>query len=257
MRATLVGLGLIGGSIGKVLTASGWNVDFIDPAVSESEAIEARAASRKLGSPSEIDAESTLILGMPVDVSMHMLATEGPLANLVTSVASVMAPLEIAARSRGWRFVAGHPLAGSHERGLSNARPDLFRGCRWFMAPDYAGTAVEEIIALCGADPVVVDSDTHDRSLALTSHLPQLLSTALASVVAQHGIDLEKFAGTGLRSFLRLAGSSRIIWHSVIETNGINIDAALHDLATACDQILDGDDELHFEQANRIWETLD
>ena len=256
MHATLVGLGLIGGSIGKALKDDGWRVDFIDPAITEEEAVNALAADRKLATAQEIPPESLIVIGMPVDVSVQMLANMPALPNLTTSVSSVMAPLEHAAATKGWNFIPSHPLAGSHERGLVHSRHDMFSGRKWFVGATYQGTAVESMITACGASAVVVTSDEHDRALAFTSHLPQLLSTALGAVIAQNGIDVETFAGSGLRTFLRLAASQRSVWHSIIEANAENIDLALAQLAAAADQIVDGEDEDAFELANEIAKKL-
>lgn len=256
MHATIIGLGLIGGSIAKALHAAGWTVAFIDPAVSPDEAINARAAHEKLGSPTDIPEESLVVLAMPVDICVQMMLTIDALPNLTTSVASVMHPLEKAATQTGWRFLPGHPLAGSHERGIANARADLFLNRRWFVGGPYQGTAVEAMIAVCGATPVHVDAEEHDISLSLTSHLPQLLSTALASIIDQAGVDLETYAGTGLRTFLRLAGSDRSIWHSVFDSNNANISNALQQLAIASDEMLSGEDEDHFDRANEVWRRL-
>lgn len=257
MHATIIGLGLIGGSIAKALHAAGWGVGFIDPAVSPDEAITARAAHDKYGSPSEIPQESLIVLAMPVDICVQMMLTIDALPNLTTSVASVMHPLVKAASQTSWRFVPGHPLAGSHERGITNARPDLFLDRKWFVGGNYLGTPVEELIAVCGARAVPVDPEEHDLSLALTSHLPQLLSTALASIVDQAGVDLDTYAGSGLRTFLRLAGSDRSIWHSVFDSNNANVSNALQQLAIAADEMLSGDDEEHFDRANTVWRRLD
>ena len=79
----------------------------------------------------------------------------------------------------GDHFVAGHPLAGSQERGLAAARSDLFTGATWFIDRD--DPIVRKMIAACGAKAELVDAAEHDRALALTSHLPQILSTALAA----------------------------------------------------------------------------
>ena len=135
-------------------------------------------------------------------------------APLITSVCSVMQPLRAAAGAKN--FVAGHPLAGSHERGLAAAREDLFEGKRWFL--ESRNYEVEEMIRDCGAIGEIVDPREHDDAVALTSHLPQVLSTALAAYAQRSGIDT-KFAGTGLKTFLRLAASDASVWQPIVDSN--------------------------------------
>lgn len=254
-EATIVGLGLIGGSIGKALAAAGWSVSFLDPAVTADEARAARAAQEKLAAIDGLSPECVVILSMPIDVTTRMIEQIPPIPNLLTSVCSVMSPLESAARRRSLNFVAGHPLAGSHLRGLGAADAELFRGRPWFV-DESAGGAIDAIIGACGATKTVVSSSVHDRAIALTSHLPQLLSTALASLVHESGVDTSLFAGSGLKTFLRLAGSDRSVWHSVFESNSENIDLALARLEEIIREIANGDDDEHFERAQRTFERL-
>ena len=108
-----------------------------------------------------------------VDVAIRLLNEID--APLITSVCSVMQPLRAAAGSKN--FIAGHPLAGSHERGLAAARADLFEGKRWFI--ESRNYELEEMIRDCGAIGEVADPREHDDAVALTSHLPQLLSTEI------------------------------------------------------------------------------
>ena len=226
MRALIAGLGLIGGSIGMALRARGWRVAFRDPHVSLDEARRAGAADEEGG-----DAD-VVVLATSVDVAIELLKEiEAP---LVTSVCSVMQPLRTAAGSKN--FVAGHPLAGSHERGLGAARADLFEGKRWFL--DSRSYEIEEMIRDCGAIGEVVDAREHDDAVALTSHLPQVLSTALAAYAERSGID-PRFAGTGLATFLRLAASDASVWKPIVDSNREAIDkhlAAVIEIARAIDE---------------------
>src|SRR5689334_21233028 len=189
MRALIAGLGLIGGSIGMALRARGWRIAFRDPRVSLDEARRAGAAD------DEDDGNADMvILATSVDVAIGLLREiEAP---LITSVCSVMVPLRAVAGTKN--FVAGHPLAGSHERGLAAARADLFEEKRWFI--ESRSYEVEEMIRDCGALGEVVDPHEHDDAVALTSHLPQVLSTALAAYAERLGVDT-RFAGTGLKTF--------------------------------------------------------
>jgi prephenate dehydrogenase len=228
-RALIAGLGLIGGSIGIALRHRGWHVAYLDPFVDDA----GDAADERVFSLVDAD---VVILATPVDVAIDMLRDSGGMAAaLHTSVCSVMSPLRAVA---GDNFVAGHPLAGSEKRGLAAARGDLFQGKPWFV--DREHPLVAEIVDACGARLELVDAEAHDRAVALTSHLPQLLSTALAAHLQDAGID-ERFAGSGLRTFLRLAESDAGIWAPILELNEANIAPHLDAVLRIAHEMLRGD----------------
>lgn len=241
-RALIAGLGLIGGSIGIALRRRGWHVAFFDsdPDLDPGDAADERVSSL------ESDAD-VVILATPVYVAVTLL----PLARapLITSVCSVMAPLRAAGDDR---FIAGHPLAGSAEHGIHAARADLFEGAAWFIDRD--DPIVREIIAACGAKPEIVDAAEHDRAVALTSHLPQVLSTALATYLHDQNIDL-RFAGPGLRTFLRLAGSEASVWAATLEANRENVFPHIDALAKLARAIAGGDAS-SFAKANEFFGKL-
>lgn len=228
------------------LRARGWHVAYIDPNVSPGEALRAGAADERAetfrGAP-------IVIVATPVDAALELIRQMPEIP--VTSVCSVMKPLREAADARRLPFVAGHPLAGSHERSLAAARADLFHGHRWFI--DRSDATVERVVTECGAIADVVDADEHDRAVALTSHLPQILSTALAA--AMTGEDL-RFAGSGLRTFLRLAGSDASVWSSVIASNRDNIARRADVVNDLVRRILEDDPSPVFEQARAVWKRL-
>jgi len=233
-RALIAGLGLIGGSIGMAARARGWHIAFTDPHVALDRAIARGAADEKRDA---LDGDFDLVvLATPVDVAIAQLKSIQ--ADVVTSVCSVMAPLRDAANSARGVFIAGHPMAGSHERGLDAATPDLFQSKRWFV--DAQNPAVEQLIADCGATMDLVDPRTHDDAVAITSHIPQILSTALAAYANEH--DVARFAGSGLRDFLRLAASDAGVWRPVIDANRDAIERHLDELLARVNDALDGDD---------------
>jgi prephenate dehydrogenase len=244
-RTLIAGLGLIGGSIGIALRRRGWHVTYLDPAVSLDDAIRAGAAderSESFGGTFEIT-----VLATPVDAAIAAIER---CRSLTTSVCSVLQPLRSAADSHDIDFVAGHPLAGSHERGLAAARADLFEGASWFIDRDVP--IVQELIACCGARAEVVTAAEHDRAVALTSHLPQILSTALAAHLHDQKID-PRFAGSGLRTFLRLAGSAASVWSPIIAANRENIAPNAEAVAEIVRRIVEhGDDEAFANAAHWI-----
>jgi prephenate dehydrogenase len=241
MRALIAGLGLIGGSIGIALRSRGWRVAYLDPHVEIEDARRAGAADERVQSFEPAD---VVVIATPVDVALTLLhedtaspgdETHGsPFAGgaVVTTACSVMAPFSSA------RVVAGHPLAGSQERTLAAAKGDLFEGRSWFV--DRQDAAVTRLIHDCSAVSELVDAAEHDRALALTSHLPQILSTALAASIDE---SMLRYAGSGLRTFLRLAGSDASVWAPVIEANRDNVRAQAERLVAALNEIIDGDIE--------------
>ena len=147
---------------------------------------------------------------------------------LITDAGSTkQAIIAAAARSiRRCAFVGGHPMAGKELRGAAAADSDLFRGRPWILT-----AAIEhplrQWIAAFGAREIILDAARHDRLVAWSSHLPQLASTALSSVIAEHEPEAASVAGPGLLDTTRLALSSFDLWRDILETNGPEIAAAL------------------------------
>lgn len=242
MRTILIaGLGLIGGSAGKALRRRGWRVSYFDPYVAEP----GDAADERVESLDGARAELVL-LATPVNVAVEQLRELR--AGIVTSACSVMRPLREVAREN---FIAGHPMAGSEQSGLAAASADLFEGKPWFVDGDHP--LVDELIRDCGAVRQRVTAEEHDAGVALTSHLPQVLSTALAAYLDDR--DVLRFAGSGLTTFLRLAGSEASVWAPVIEANRDRLAPHAEEVARIVREILDGDVEA-FEKARRLRSRL-
>lgn len=220
-----------------VLRHRGWSVAFVDPSVSLEAARAANAADERLDRVSG----DFVVLATPVDAAMRIAKTSD--AALLTTTCSVLKPF------RDSRVVAGHPLAGLEKSGLAAARHDLFEGKTWFVDRD--DRRVREMVDAAGARQVIVDPDEHDDAVALTSHLPQAISTALASLIEQKKID-PMFIGTGLRTLLRLASSSHSVWGPVLEENLDAIERARDELIAILEN-LDGED---FERAQRLMKAM-
>ena len=242
MRARIVGLGLIGGSIGIALRRAVGQVSYTDPHVPLADARAAGAADDDAPDGADIT-----VLATPVDVALDALRQT---MGLATSVCSVMTPLRDEAGTRP--FVAGHPLAGKATRGLAAASGDLFRDKKWFV--DREEQTVARMIADCGARLVIVDAAEHDAAVALTSHIPQILSTALAAYLEDR--DVAAFAGTGLSTFLRLAASDASVWLPTIEANRANLDIHIDGLLDVVRRILDGHEDA-FAKAASFMKRMD
>jgi prephenate dehydrogenase len=149
-------------------------------------------------------------------------------------------------------FLGGHPMAGKEISGISVAEPGLFDGARYALIRSAADSPVENreadprvgafvaLLGKLGAQPLWLDAASHDRAAAFVSHLPQLLSVALAGVVReqtdQTGLPLI-LAGRGLRESLRLAGSPYALWRDIVLTNSDNIDRALDRMSQAIENL--------------------
>lgn len=227
----VVGLGLIGGSFGLALRQAGFNGNILG--VSEprytSIALE-RGAITAVSSLEEVAAVTDLIyLAGPVDGILHTLETLGPLADercLITDAGSTKRRICEQARRfvRRASFIGGHPMAGKEKRGIQEAEAGLFDDCAYVLTP--AGTRAERVdefehwLIRMRVRVLRMDPSEHDRAVAFTSHLPQLLSTALASTVRGEYADSEPSVfGRGLLDMTRLAASSPDLWASIVETN--------------------------------------
>jgi prephenate dehydrogenase len=243
----IVGLGLIGGSAGMALRRRDWRVSYLDPHVALDDARDAGAADERVETIGDAD---VVLLATPLDAAVALLRTIET-TSVVTSTCSVMRALRDAARGT---FIAGHPLAGSHESGLAAARVDLFEGKRWFVDGEHP--LVDALVRDCGAVLERVTSEEHDAAVALTSHLPQVLSTALAAYLHDR-VDLLRFSGSGLRTFLRLAGSDANIWAPVVEANRDQLAPHAEAIAAIVREIIEGDPRDAFAKARAVWRALE
>jgi prephenate dehydrogenase len=239
----IVGVGLIGGSFGLALRKAGFSGSILG--VSSPAAIEEALARGAIDAALPLDqavARADLVyLAQPIGRILETIAElDGWLrpGALVTDAGSTKARIvEQARRSiRRGQFLGGHPMAGKEKRGVAEAEPALFAGRTYVLTPS-APAEVEAPAALefttwiqaIGAIPVVLGPEEHDRVVAFTSHLPQLLSTALAATLAGRITTKEhlQVAGPGLTDTTRLAGSAYEIWGDILKTNTGAIEAAL------------------------------
>ena len=179
----IVGAGLLGSSIGHALTARGIDVALDDTSPSQLRL----AVDYGAGRPAGKDDDPTLIVvAVPPDVTAAVIERELTLfpQAVVTDVASVksgiLADLEASGADLS-RYVGSHPLAGRERGGAISARADLFIGRPWVITGSGVGRrAVEDLVLDLGAVPVAMTADEHDASVALVSHVPQVVSTLLA-----------------------------------------------------------------------------
>ena len=168
----------------------------------------------------------------------------------------------------GPTFVGGHPMAGKESSGIDQADADLFRDSPYALigsakSRGAAANAFVQIVEAIGGKPVWCDAETHDWAVGIVSHMPQIVSIALARVVQDEtdetGLPLS-LAGTGLHDMLRLAGSPYETWRDILLTNTENTSRALDRLAQAVDylrtRLASKELEAEFKAANELQKLL-
>lgn len=236
-RVAILGVGLIGGSVARVLKAQG----VADEIVGCGRQRQNLEVAQQLGiidrfvldpAAAVIDADLVL-LGAPVLATIPLLQAIAPhLAAdvVVTDVGSVKGVVaEVARQQMGDRlpsFVPGHPIAGSEESGAAASRLDLFAGHRVILTPleQTASDALEQVRALWRLTGALVEEMSvlrHDQVFAATSHLPHLLAFSLVNAVARQGgkEGIMHYAAGGFRDMTRIAASDPTMWHDIFLTN--------------------------------------
>ena len=237
----IVGVGLIGGSFGLALKKAGIGGTILgvsSPATIDA-ALERGAIDEGLPLADAAARADLIYLAQPIGRILDTLRHIDDLARpgaLITDAGSTKSSIVAAARLhlRRASFLGGHPMAGKEKRGVAEAEADLFQGRTYVLTPEEpqalnTASAAEfvEWIRRIGATPVVLNAAEHDRTVAFTSHLPQLAATALAAIVAERAGDKLAVAGPGLRDSTRLAMSSFELWRDILATNSGPIEQAL------------------------------
>lgn len=249
-RATVVGTGLIGASVGLALRDLGWQVTGHD----RDQELAARAVARGALDATGIDSRSELVVivtpvGSIVDEVRKALAACPRAA--VTDVGGVKRQIVEAVDDP--RFVGGHPMAGSEQLGLDGADASLFDGAVWVLTPsgntsDAAFQLVREVADSFGAEVLTIEASRHDELVAVVSHVPHLTAAALVTVArdrAEEHRSLLRLAAGGFRDMTRIAAGSPTIWPDVCEQNRAAIvetlDRLLAELGAARTMVAEGD----------------
>jgi len=259
-RINIVGTGLIGASIGLALKRAGFTgaITGIDANPAElSAALFANAIDRVASSDLErqeaIEQADLIVLAVPVLAVldwMQRLATILKPSQLVTDTGSTK--LQIAESARTLfnqedtaRFLPGHPMAGKESGGASLAEATLFENAKWLFTPiEESGATANPVemewrdwVAKFGAHALDLDPAKHDELCAWVSHLPQMLSTALAALLEetfagdpQAQAEIAAIGGRALRETTRLGASPYSMWRDVALSNTEPIAQTLHAL---------------------------
>jgi len=279
-QVTIIGTGLIGGSLGLALRKHhlASRVIGCDRAPVLERAIECGAIESGTPNPGDaVHGSDLVILATPVIAILDLIDRLGPALparTLVTDVGSTKA--EIVARAvksfgktAGQRFLAGHPMAGKELAGVESADADLFEGAAWLFTPlprqnPHAGLSAEfvDCAEKMGARVAMLNPVDHDRFCAWVSHLPQMISTALAaSLVDEFGPDapLLDIGGRALRDLTRISGSPYSMWRDIAITNKKNLSEAMQKLEQRLAHIRENLDTrdlaAEFERAHELRKT--
>ena len=276
-QITIVGTGLIGGSFALAVRRAGFTGEIVgcDRESVLMKARESGAIDRAVVNPEDaVKGSDLVVLATPVGSIIDLLERVGPLVTphvLITDVGSTK--VEIMARAHdvfgndvAKRFLPGHPMAGKENSGVEFADADLFRDAVWLLTP-FSGqdlaqanlAAFLELLQKIGARVLAFDPQEHDRICALVSHLPQMMSTAFASMLVEElGDDPQAGAigGRALREMTRIARSPYSMWRDIALTNTKNIQDALlkleQKLAHIRENLRTRELEEEFEQGHKL-----
>ncbi|OGV43404.1 MAG: hypothetical protein A2X46_13355 [Lentisphaerae bacterium GWF2_57_35] len=233
----IMGLGLMGGSLGLALKAQGFSgtiAGYARRLETCEEALRQKMVDRVSNDPSEaVEGADLVVLCVPI-LSMPDLVRgfrdRLKSSCLLTDVGSTKAEVDEAIRqelgSRAVFFIGSHPIAGSEQQGLGAARRDLYEKAACILTPreDSPAEKVEALASFwksLGAVVYRMPAVEHDRIMARTSHLPHVIAASLAAVVGRDGDweQLGRFCGPGFRDTTRIAEGSSEVWRDIIKTN--------------------------------------
>jgi prephenate dehydrogenase len=230
LKTAILGVGLIGGSIGLALREKGWPVTGWGPGGNTLRlAVERGAIERASATADEaIEQAELVVLAGPIRTipdALRWVARAARPGTVVTDVASVKGQVLRWAGELlppGVHFVGGHPMAGKEQQGIAAADARLLEGCTYCLTPASSGglPAVRQLVNAVGGRELVIDAEAHDRAVAAASHLPFVAATALVRTVASplQGLAGE-VASSGFRDTSRVAMASPVMHADVCNFN--------------------------------------
>ncbi len=260
-RLTIIGVGLIGGSLARALKEAGAVREIVGFGRSLGNlqlAIELGVIDRAAVNPADAVREAELVvIAVPVGNSgeiMRLMAPALAPETIMTDVGSVKGSVIAAARralgDRFPNFVPGHPLAGTEQSGVGASDAGLFRDRRVVLTPeaDTRAGATAQVSALwkaAGADVVTMSAEMHDRVLAASSHLPHVLAYTLVDMLVRHDDHKAVFdcAAGGFRDFTRIAASDPVMWRDICLANRAALAPLLRQYQGELDELIRAVDE--------------
>ncbi|MGH2739771.1 MAG: prephenate dehydrogenase/arogenate dehydrogenase family protein [Actinomycetota bacterium] len=254
-RVAVLGTGLIGTSIALAARQGfGALVVGYDPDSSALEGAQRRGALQPAGSLEEAAGDADLVFVCPpVSQIPHVAAAalragSGPVTDVGSAKMEVLRRLDgllAGDEGLGSRFVGGHPMTGSERSGPEAASSTLLDGAIWVLTPTketdgHAVRSIEEAVNAMGGQPIRLDPERHDRMVALTSHLPQLASSALMRTATEEAVaepELLMLSAGGFRDLTRLAASNPALWVDILEANREALGSALELFARRLEEL--------------------
>ena len=234
-RIVIVGVGLMGGSLGMALiqqNAAQHVVGIDSPEVLGAALTAGAIHLAGAGLVQAVEDADLIVLATPIYTILDLLRQIAPHVSAtatITDLASVKSSIVSVGESLlGERFVGGHPMAGSEYTGIRSARSSLFCGAAWALSPGKSAKSsnphVEllcKMIQAVGATPLIIEPQDHDRAAALISHLPHLICFAYNQTVetspeARRAVSL---AAGSYRDLTRVVASDPILWRDVFIEN--------------------------------------
>ncbi len=227
---TIIGVGLLGGSLGLALRAAGFTGKLVGVGrrqESLDEALRFRCIDEATCDLAEgVSRADMVVLATPVGAYKRLCRTIAPAlpdGAVVTDVGSTKKQVVAVAETvlGPERFVGSHPMAGMENKGVAFARADLFEGARCILTPTDATPAgladrIETLWQTVGMKTLRMTPDAHDRAVARVSHLPQILASLLMGLPADSDLAV---AASGFRDCTRLAGGDPEMWRDILLTN--------------------------------------
>ncbi|WP_022894697.1 prephenate dehydrogenase [Agromyces subbeticus] len=254
----VVGVGLLGASIGLGLRAKGIDVILADASPTHL----AIAVDYGAGRPAEPgDRPQLVVVCVPPDVTADVVAAEldaFPEA-IVTDVASVKLAVYDDLKARGAdlsRYIGTHPMAGRERGGPMSGRADLFVGRPWVVAAHGGmsyqdGSAIDDLILDLGATLVELTPEQHDAAVALVSHVPQVVSSLMARRLIDAPHASVNLAGQGIRDVTRVAASDPELWVQILGQNAEPVAEILRGYRDDLDRFIDALENMEAPGARR------
>lgn len=218
MKISVIGLGLIGGSIFKDLKRLGYNCIGISQSQQGIEDV--------YSDYSYITDSDLVFVCKEMSKTLETLRVIEPYLNENTIVTDVCSLKEFLTHQEyKFKFIPSHPMAGTEFSGWDSAQEGLFSGAKWVVTPlkhDYHACILEDVIKQLGAKVVYASAEEHDRAVAMISHMPMVMAQALFKM--SEGDELaQKLASSGFRDMTRLALSSIDMAEDMVKMNSKNI----------------------------------
>ena len=280
-KISIIGVGLIGGSLGLALKEKHLNFKIVG--IDKQEIIE-KAIARGAIDEGTVNLEEgikeadIIIIATPVKTILNILTQINPFLKkgcLVTDTGSTKKQIVKKANkilSKDIFFIGGHPMAGSEECGIESADPYLFHNKTYILTPALKSNLralkkVSLLIKMIGAKKLILDPLEHDRIVSAVSHLPQIIAVSLINTIGElalrgNNYNYFKAVGEGFKDMTRIASSPYKMWEDICDTNQENILEIIQEfknyLEVIEDKLKNNPNSLkeEFQKASKLRETL-